>query len=114
MGFGLALVIATIIFLILYRFSPYIRDLKSTPSGVIRNVLVLNVKKEKTPKQKEFPTEKKILFTFRDIMASIVTIPILACALYIILSQNNTAYDEWAYGVIGIIVGFWLKSGSSD
>jgi hypothetical protein len=46
-----------------------------------------------------------------DVMMVVVTIVVLAAALYVILSR---AYDagaqKWAFGAIGTIVGFWLKA----
>ncbi len=46
----------------------------------------------------------------KDFIMVIVTLAVLASSLYIILSET---YDEgsqkWAYGMVGSIVGFWLR-----
>lgn len=48
----------------------------------------------------------------RTLMSVFVSVAILVSALYIILSKNyDGASEKWAFGAIGMIVGFWLKDG---
>jgi hypothetical protein len=45
-------------------------------------------------------------------MKVIVSFTVLLCALTVILCSNRTTVDKkWAYGVVGMIVGYWLNSG---
>lgn len=38
---------------------------------------------------------------------------IVGVALYIVLSKNYTdEYVKWAFGMIGIIIGYWLAPGN--
>ena len=40
----------------------------------------------------------------------LVTLTVLVCALYIILSkQYEPDQQKWAFGVIGTVLGYWLK-----
>lgn len=40
----------------------------------------------------------------------IVTLLVLVCALWVILSkQYDSEQQKWAFGVIGIVLGYWLK-----
>ena len=44
-------------------------------------------------------------------MQILVSLAILGCALYIVLSHSYAEQEKhWAYGVIGAILGYWLKS----
>ena len=64
------------------------------------------VKKQMQNKQQE----QKATDTFKSAMQVVVTIAILAAALFIILAKRYTPTDKhWAYGTIGFIMGFWLK-----
>jgi hypothetical protein len=48
-------------------------------------------------------------WTPKLIGASLVTGPVLLCALYIILSSTyGDADKKWAYGEVGTLLGFWL------
>jgi hypothetical protein len=39
-----------------------------------------------------------------------VSLIILACALFVILSSRfKTTEKHWAFGVIGTILGYWLR-----
>ncbi len=46
-------------------------------------------------------------------MAFVISVVVLLCALYVVLSHN---YDDnskkWAIGIIGTIVGWWGKPNS--
>lgn len=45
------------------------------------------------------------------IMQVLISLVVLGSALYVILSQKYEADTErWAFGIIGIVVGFWLQS----
>jgi hypothetical protein len=38
-----------------------------------------------------------------------VTIPVLGCALYVIVSRRYKDADKkWAYGAVGTLLGYWL------
>jgi uncharacterized membrane protein len=40
----------------------------------------------------------------------LVSVVILIAALFVILSRNYDAKTKhWAYGMVGLIIGFWLK-----
>jgi hypothetical protein len=43
-------------------------------------------------------------------MEILISVVVLVAALYVILSKRYTPTDKhWAYGTVGLIVGFWLK-----
>ena len=52
--------------------------------------------------------------TVNDIMRVLISLVVLAAALYVILSDK---YDDdvkkWAFGVVGLIVGYWLPTTTS-
>jgi len=53
---------------------------------------------------------KNTLFGLRAIMMMVVTVSVLASALYVILSAKFDAdAQKWAFGVVGVLVGFWLN-----
>jgi hypothetical protein len=40
---------------------------------------------------------------------AVVTIPVLICSLYVIVSRRYRDVDKkWAYGAVGTLLGFWL------
>jgi len=40
----------------------------------------------------------------------VVSAVLLAVSLYVVLSQTYPSdYSKWAFGMIGLIVGYWLK-----
>jgi hypothetical protein len=44
------------------------------------------------------------------IMQIVVSLALLGVALYVILSQKYSSADNnWAYGIVGTIIGYWLK-----
>jgi hypothetical protein len=44
------------------------------------------------------------------LMQVLVSVAILGAALYVILSkQYGDADTKWSYGIIGTVIGFWLK-----
>ena len=46
----------------------------------------------------------------KAIMAMLVSLVVLFAALYVILSKSyESDTQKWAYGVIGLVVGFWLR-----
>jgi hypothetical protein len=48
--------------------------------------------------------------TSRVVMQIIVTLAVLAAAIFIVLSsKQNDAQQKWAFGAIGTILGYWLK-----
>jgi hypothetical protein len=47
----------------------------------------------------------------KTIMAIIVSLVVLFSALYVVLSGRYAGDSEkWAFGAVGTIVGFWLRS----
>jgi hypothetical protein len=44
------------------------------------------------------------------IMQIVVSLVVLAAAVYVLLATSNADDHKWAYGVIGTIVGYWLRS----
>ena len=48
----------------------------------------------------------------KTIMMVVVSILVLGSSLFIILSgQYDSESQKWAFGVVGTIVGFWLRPG---
>jgi hypothetical protein len=48
----------------------------------------------------------------RKIMAVVVTIAVLASALFVVLSGRYPGdVQKWAFGAIGTVFGYWLPSG---
>jgi hypothetical protein len=46
----------------------------------------------------------------REIMQIFISIVLLLCSLYVILTKKYQAKDQnWAYATIGTILGFWIK-----
>jgi hypothetical protein len=46
----------------------------------------------------------------REIVQYVVTAVLLAAGLFVILSKRYPPKDKhWAYGVVGTVVGFWLR-----
>jgi len=45
----------------------------------------------------------------RLIMQGIVSLFILAASLFIILMHGFGPGEHWAYGSVGMVVGYWLK-----
>jgi len=46
----------------------------------------------------------------RLIMPGIVSLAILAASLFIILTHGFDPGTHWAYGSVGMVVGYWVKS----
>jgi hypothetical protein len=48
-------------------------------------------------------------WTPKVIGGAVVTVVVLGCALYVIVSRRYRAEDKkWAYGAVGTLLGFWL------
>jgi hypothetical protein len=49
--------------------------------------------------------------TFEDfVVRAAVSILILCCALWVIMSSRFKSYEKnWAFGAIGTILGYWLR-----
>ena len=46
----------------------------------------------------------------KAIMQIIISLSVLGGALYVVLSQQfPDDYAKWAFGAIGVIIGYWLK-----
>ena len=49
----------------------------------------------------------------RTTMSVLISIVVLGCALYMILSKRyGGEAEKWAFGSVGTIIGFWLNSGA--
>ena len=49
------------------------------------------------------------IWTSKVLGAVVVTIPVLGCALYIIMAPVYREADKkWAYAALGTLLGFWL------
>jgi hypothetical protein len=46
----------------------------------------------------------------RLIMQAIVSLAVVAASLFIILTHRFEPGDRWAYGSVGMVVGYWMKS----
>jgi hypothetical protein len=47
----------------------------------------------------------------RLMMQAIVSLAVLAASLFIIMTHGFDAVSKsWAYGTVGMVVGYWLKS----
>ena len=47
---------------------------------------------------------------FKLIMQGLVSVAVLSAALYVILSGSYPgSHDKWAFGIIGVVVGYWLR-----
>ena len=79
-------IIVGLLFIVVYRFLP--------PDQFFRPALVGG------------PTTRSVRLT----MAVVVSIVVLASALYVILSGSyDISSEKWAYATVGTIVGFWLR-----
>ena len=44
-------------------------------------------------------------------MPVFISVIVLGCALYIILTKEyNASAEKWAFGSVGTIIGYWLKT----
>jgi hypothetical protein len=88
----LGTVVFTILSLVLYRILNRRRDqlyLGGSKPGVLAHPASIDVK---------------------TVMMIVVSTLVLGSSLYVILSQKYQGESEkWAYGVIGTILGFWLR-----
>ena len=47
----------------------------------------------------------------RDVMMVIISVIVLGTTLFVILSKRyDDATQKWAFGAVGTIIGFWLKT----
>ncbi len=45
-----------------------------------------------------------------SVMRIVVSLVVLAAGLFVILNQSYTVEDrKWGYGIVGTVVGYWLK-----
>ena len=41
----------------------------------------------------------------------VISFTVLMCALFVILAQDyDTSTRNWAFGMVGTILGYWMKS----
>jgi hypothetical protein len=51
-----------------------------------------------------------IMINVKTMMMVLVSIAVLGASFYIILSREyDSDSEKWAFGVVGTIVGFWLR-----
>ena len=56
-----------------------------------------------------FPTLRGTPVTIDKIMQVIISLVVLGAALYVILSgKYKDDVQKWAFGAIGLIIGYWL------
>jgi hypothetical protein len=87
-----------------------------TLGGAVLGLLVSNglVWWADVPKQPGSPTVLEAtriqsVWTPKLLGAVAVTIPVLGCALYVIVAPvYGEAEKKWAYGAVGTLLGFWL------
>lgn len=54
--------------------------------------------------------EDKLLDILMGLMRFLITCALLVAGLYVILSTHYAPDDKnWAYGTIGVLVGYWLR-----
>jgi hypothetical protein len=47
----------------------------------------------------------------RDVMMVVISVIVLGSSLFVILSKRyDDATQKWAFGAVGTIIGFWLKT----
>lgn len=47
----------------------------------------------------------------KTVMPVVVTLVVLAAAMYVILSKNYPVdTQKWAFSIVGLVVGYWLPS----
>jgi hypothetical protein len=91
--------------------------LKFKKASKINELSQLNdVDKQLTSHEKNLLLKKLVEITdsyyinFKEIMQVVISVFILGSALYVILSGQYQADEQkWAYGMVGTVVGFWLK-----
>jgi hypothetical protein len=49
----------------------------------------------------------RVLLFIRPLMQAIVSLGLLGPSVYVIMSGG--ANQQWAIGVVGLVVGYWLK-----
>ena len=93
MNFPIILFAATVISLILLRF------LGDVTIGGGGGPLVLAAP--------GFKIDEK---TVRFFMSIVVSLAVLGCAVFVILSKNyDSSAEKWAFGSVGTVIGYWLK-----
>jgi hypothetical protein len=54
--------------------------------------------------------DRELMWLLRFGMEVLVTLTLLASSLYVILFRHGDPTQQWAVGVVGAIVGYWLHS----
>jgi hypothetical protein len=95
------LLLVIVVSLLLFKVLPMIETKKSTELQKPRpdpSVQGLPRALQKSP-----PNE------FKNVMTAVISIPVLAVSLFIILSKRYSEADiKWAYGAAGTVLGYWL------
>lgn len=69
--------------------------------GLARNLAIIFGRKEE---------EKKPTPIIKIWVSIIITFLLLGVGLYVILGQDyDASVKKWAFGVVGAIIGYWLK-----
>ena len=55
------------------------------------------------------PQQRRSEAATRSVMQVVVTVAVLGAALGIIVAGEDADAQKWAFGIVGTIIGFWLK-----
>jgi anaerobic C4-dicarboxylate transporter len=73
--------------------------------GVVA-LLALNWNYEAKPEFRELTQ-----VSTKDVVQVIISVLLLAASIFVILSKKYAEKEQhWAYGTIGTLIGFWLKT----
>ena len=45
----------------------------------------------------------------KERLQAVLSLIVMAAALYLIIFDGNLDAQKWAYGIIGVILGYWFK-----
>ncbi len=55
-------------------------------------------------------SERRTRDRTRIVMAIVVSLTVLGVSLYVILNPSySEAHWDWAFGTVGLVLGYWLK-----
>jgi hypothetical protein len=103
---------------ILNEFGPWILILVGFSFLLLMRRIFFQVNADSSPLVRRKPEKPKKWtplhlrnFLFHDLMPIVISIFVLFAALYVILSKSTYAdpQQKWAFGVVGTILGYWLK-----
>lgn len=68
----------------------------------------------KNEKKEELPAVSGLRLTAEGIMSVVVSLAVLCASLYVVLSGHyDDSTQKWAFGIIGSLIGFWVKRGAN-